>query len=99
MSKKRKDKESMICLTPKINQRFFVYCIQIKEKLFFFCFASFFAEKQFPKEKGEWRMNKKEKDFFLTALSTVIKKDPSMSIRKHVNELKVTKKPWGHQLN
>ena len=31
---KRNDKESMICLTPKPSQSFFVYCIQSKEKHF-----------------------------------------------------------------
>ena len=31
VSKKRNDKESMISLTPKPNQNFFVNCIQSKE--------------------------------------------------------------------
>ena len=35
------------------------------------------------------RLNKKQKDGFLTALATVIKSDPITSVRKHVNELKV----------
>ena len=34
--KKRNDKESMLCLTPKPDQSFFVCPIQIKEKKFFF---------------------------------------------------------------
>ena len=35
---------------------------------------------------------KNEKKAFLTALATVIKKDPTTSIRKNANELKVHKK-------
>ena len=57
---KRNDKESMICLTPKPSQSFFVYRIQSKEKIF--------------------------------TENTVIKKDLTISIRKHANELKVHKK-------
>ena len=34
MSKKRKDKESKICLTLKPSQSFFVYRTQSKENLF-----------------------------------------------------------------
>ena len=34
-------------------------------------------------------MDKTRKEGFLNALATVIKKDPSTSMRKHVNELKV----------
>ena len=37
-------------------------------------------------------MNKKRKEGFLTALAIVIKKDPTTSIRKRVNELKVFEK-------
>ena len=39
------------------------------------------------------RLKKKRKEGFLTALATVIKKkDPTTSIRKHANELKVHEK-------
>ena len=44
----KKRKKSMICLTPKPNQSFFVCCIQSKEKEIF-------------KEKGEWRIEQKTK--------------------------------------
>ena len=37
-------------------------------------------------------MNKKQTEGFLTAFATVIKKDPTTSIRKHANELKVHEK-------
>ena len=37
-------------------------------------------------------MNKNKMKTFLTALATVIKKDPTTSIRKHTNELKVNEK-------
>ena len=43
MSKKRNDKESMICLTSKPGLSFFIYRIQIKEKCF--------TEKKLIKEK------------------------------------------------
>ena len=39
---------------------------------------------------NDW--TKKRIEGFLTALATAIKKDPSTSIRKHANELKVGKK-------
>ena len=37
-------------------------------------------------------LSKNEKKVFLTALATVIKKDPTTLIRKHTNELKVLEK-------
>ena len=37
-------------------------------------------------------MKKKRKEDFLTALATVFKKDPTKSIRKHANEIKVHEK-------
>ena len=46
----------------------------------------------FLKKKGSGRLNKKQKEGFLTAFASVIKKDPKTSIRKHVNELKVHEK-------
>ena len=76
MSKKRNNKESMICLMLKPRQSFFVNHIQSKENLF--------TEKVLFKEKGEWRIEQNQKEGFLTALA--------MSIRKHVNELKVHKR-------
>ena len=64
--KKRNDKESKICLTPKPSQSFFVYRIQSKEKKL--------RKKSFSKKRGIGVLNKKRKGF-LTALVTVIKKD------------------------
>ena len=49
---------------------------------------SFFYRKRAFKEG----LNKKRKEGFLTALTSVIKKDPTTSIRKHANELKVHEK-------
>ena len=40
-------------------------------------------------------MNKKQKEDLLTALVKAIKKDPTTSIRKHANELKVHEKSVG----
>ena len=41
----------------------------------------------------EWRIEqKKRKEGFLTALATAIKKDPTTSIRRHTNKLKVQEK-------
>ena len=48
MSKKRNDKESMICLTPKQIQSFFVHHIQSKEKIL--------TEKQLFEEKWEYNL-------------------------------------------
>ena len=79
VNKKRNDKESMICLTPKPSQTFFVYRIQSKEIIF--------TEKGWVKD---WR--KKWKESFLIALATAIKKDPTTSMRKHANKLKVQEK-------
>ena len=69
---------------PKPKSGFFVYCIQKERKKF--------TEKELFKEKGEWRIEQKQKEGFLTTLATAIKKDPTMSIRKNVDELKVHKK-------
>ena len=63
MSKKRNDKESIICLTPKPNQSFSVYCIKSKEK-------NFYRKKKLFKEKGivEDRTKNKKVAFKLLAL-------------------------------
>ena len=76
----------MICLTPKPSESFFIYCIQIKKK--------FFTEKVLFKEKEELRIEQKNKNknkrrLFLTVLASSIKKDPTSSLRKYINELKV----------
>ena len=65
----------MICIVLKTSQSSFVYRIQSKEKTL--------SQKE---GMEDW---KKRKKGFLTHLVTVIKKDPTMSIRKHANELKV----------
>ena len=41
---------------------------------------------------GGWRLNQNRKEDFLTGLAMAIKKDPTTSIRKHTNELKVHEK-------
>ena len=64
---------------------FFVDCIQSKEKNF--------TKRELFKEKEEWSIKQKiKRRFFLIALTTAIKKDLIMFIRKHNNELKVYKK-------
>ena len=70
---------------PKLDQSFFVYCIQSKEKFFL-------QKKSFLKKSMNEGLNQKWKKTFLTALATVIKKDSIMSIRKHANKLKVHEK-------
>ena len=88
VSKKRNEKESMICLTPKPSQTFLGYRIQSKIK---------FLQKEkknFLREKGEWSVDKKNEGF-LTVLVREIKKSPSALIRKHANELKVQEKTAG----
>ena len=84
MSQKRNDEESMICLMPTPNQSFFVYHIQSKE--------NFSQKKSFLRKGGSGGLNRKQKDIFLTVLVTVIKKDHTMLIIKHANELKVHEK-------
>ena len=51
-----------------------------------------FHRKIFLRKRGSGGLNKKQKEGFLTVLVTVIKKDPTTSIRKHANELKVHEK-------
>ena len=82
VSKKRNNKESIICLTPKTSKSFFV--CKAKKK--------FFTEKELFKESGERRIEHKTKRRLLTALVTGIQKDPTTSIIKHTNELKVYEK-------
>ena len=82
----------MICLTPKRRQRFFIYCIQIKEDFFL-------IEKTFLRGTGTGGLNKKTKNKKKTttkkrkrALATAIKKVYTTSIRKHAKEWKVYEK-------
>ena len=84
VSKKRNDKEYMICLTPKTSQSFFVYRTKSKEKKL--------QKNSFLRKRGSGVLNKKRIEGFLTAPATAIEKDPTASIRKHVNELKVHEK-------
>ena len=84
-ARKRNSKESIICLMLKPNQSFFVNIIQSKEKIL--------PKNNFLRKRGSGGLNKnKKKVFFLTALAMAIKKDPTASIRKHTNELKICKK-------
>ena len=76
----------MICLTPKPTP-FFVYCIQIKD-YFFYRKRAFLG-----------KVSKKLKEDFLTALATVIKKDPTTTLKKRVNELKVHENTVGTAIN
>ena len=71
----------MICLTPKPSQSFFVYRIQSKTKC---------SKRAFLRERGGKGLKKKRKEGFLTAKSTMIWKDPTMSIRKR-KELKTVR--------
>ena len=43
-------------------------------------------------QNGNGALNEKHKEGFLTALASAIKKDPTKSIRKYANELKVHEK-------
>ena len=72
----------MFCLTPKPSQSFFVYCRQSKG--FFFL-----QKKSFLMKSGSGGLNKKLRESFLTALSLVIKKELTSSIRKLASKLKV----------
>ena len=81
MSQKKNDQVSMVCLALKPGQSFFVYSIQNKEKSL--------TEKEFFKEKVEWRIERKTKR---RLLFNAIKKIPRTSIRKHANKLKVLEK-------
>ena len=54
MSKKRNDKESMICLILKTKLKFLVYCIESKE--------NFFTEKEL--FKWQWKIEQKVKRRF-----------------------------------
>ena len=84
MSKKRNDKESMICLTLKPSQSLFAYHTHTKKKNL--------IKKSFLGKRRSEGLNRKWKDGFLTALTLAVKEDPTTSIRKHNNELKVHEK-------
>ena len=78
----------MIYLTPKQRQSFFY----LRNTMHFF-----FTVKDLFKENRVWRIEqkkqkKKPKEDFLTALVTVIRKDPTTSVRKHAYELSGHKK-------
>ena len=63
-------------------------CLLQTKKIFFF----FLLKKSFLRKRGNGGLNQKRKEGFLTALATAIKKEPTKSIRKHANELKVHEK-------
>ena len=79
MSKKRNNKKSMICFTPKLRQIFLFTLYKAKKNCL--------QKKSFLRKRVSGGLNKNQKDF-LTALAMPIKKDPTTSIRKHANELK-----------
>ena len=54
--KKKINKKSMICLTPKPNQSLFVYCIQSKE--------NFLLKRSFLRKSGSRGLKKIEKKAF-----------------------------------
>ena len=62
MSKKRNDKESMICLTPKPNQSFFVCRTHSKEK-------KFLRNRNFLRKRESGGLTKKRKKGFFKLLS------------------------------
>ena len=77
----------MICLKSKPSQKF-LWLLYTKQR------KKSYRKKSFLKKRESGGVNKKKKTkrFSLTALTTVIKEDPTTSIRKHANELKVHKK-------
>ena len=85
--KKRNDKESMICLTPKTSQSSSVYIYKAKK-------ISFDRKWAFLGKGGVEDQKKKikRKEGFWTALATANKKDSATSIRKHANKSKVQEK-------
>ena len=75
----------MICLMLKPSQSFFLHQYKSKEH--------FLQKKSILRKKGSGGLKEKKwKEGFLTALATAIKKDPSTSIKKHTNDLKVHEK-------
>ena len=84
MSKIRNDKECIICLMLKPSQVSLSIVYKANKKL---------QKKNFLSKGWRGELNKKrKKKCFLTALTTMIKKDPTVSIRKFANELTVHKK-------
>ena len=85
-SEQEKKKTKKLWFAKRLNQAKFFLSI-IYKAIFFFL-----AEEELFKEKGSGRLNKNRKNGFLTALTTVIKNDPTTSLRKCANELKVHEK-------
>ena len=83
-SKKRNDKEPIVCLTSKPRQSFFAYRTQQR--------IIFFTEKEFLINNESGRLNQKRKEGFLTVFAEAIKKGPTTKIRKHANKFKVQEK-------
>ena len=75
----------MIYLTTKPNQNFF-FLPYTKQRNFFL------RKKGFLRKRVSGGLNKNQKEGFLTALTMVIKKDLTTSIKKHANKLKVDDK-------
>ena len=71
-------------LNAKTSSKFLCLPYTKQRKMFYW--------KSFLGKSGCGKLKENEKKVFLTALATVIKKDPTTSIRKHANELSVKEK-------
>ena len=74
-------------LNAEIRPKFL--CVPYTKHIIFFFF---FTEKELLRKRWCGGLNKKRKESILTALIMAMKKDPSTSIRKHSNGLKVHEK-------
>ena len=83
MSKQAKERESIYDLLNAVTKPKFLCLPYTKQE-------RYFTEKEIFKKKRGWRgLNQKQKESFLTAFATAIKKDTTTSIRKYAYELKV----------
>ena len=82
MSEQEKEQQTIYDLLKAETKSKFLYPKQRKN----------LQQKSFLRKSGSGGLNIKRNEGFLTALATAIKKDPTTSIRKHANELKVHEK-------
>ena len=85
MSEQKKKRQRIYDLLNADTKPKFLYLPYTNQRKHFYRKSSF-------KKKGGGGSNKKRKEGFFTALDTVVKKDPTRSIRNHSDELKVHKK-------
>ncbi len=86
MSEQKKKRQKIYDLLDAETKSIFFFVPYTKQR------KKILLKKNFLRRSRSGGVNKKRKEGFLTAFATMIKKDPTTSIKNHANELKVYEK-------